>query len=449
LSASPRGDIEKNVHPWRHEFVPHVKRLAAGALLVAVVAGLTLTYAASASLRGHTRAVAGWIRKTRRRLAVVGLGLAAVTVTVGAIIWRIWSEGETGEPFTFTNGISIWPTELIRVVGALLAIGFSVKVWSDLEALTTDLSTRFFPDMSGKLDARRLKLSQLFLGPNRWATIRAVYAAEKAAAIDVDTLWTNYVFQISPASRMARVIPIGLVFYALGGAAMLLLGVPHTPSRGGMSFWVDRVLMLGICVPSFILLLFSVVDAIRLCDRFTRELALPARTAWSVTTRRAFSEESGVPEEREAIYRWIDIKFVARWTATLNGMIYYPFSVMLVMLLARSTLFDRFDTPGGLLAVFAASLLYAMASAVILHRAAERGRRVVLDRLTNESLKAMGDPSPEKVGAAQLALMIEEVRGIGEGAFAPLLQQPAVKAALLPLGGAGSAVLLEYALRLL
>lgn len=449
--GKPRRNL---VHPWRRPFFPHVRLLTAGALGMTVLTGLVLAFSASLTLRGLARRVAGWTAATRGHVATAGLGLTSIAVVVAVIAWRIGAEGENGEPFTLTGGISVWPTELLRIAAALLAIGFFAKVWADLQVLTAELTAKFFPDMVQSLDARTLRLSRLLRGPERWATLKAVYAAgpttpKKAAAIDVERLWSDYVFQISPVSRMARILPLGAVFYLLGLAAMLVLGMPHIPSRGGMSFWIDRVVMLGISVPSFILLLFSVVDSIRLCDRFTRELARAPRTAWPEKTRRAFQEESGIPEDQEPVYRWIDIRFVARWTVGLSNTIYYPFLVMLVTLLARSSMFDNWEMPLGLLVVLGASLLYATASAVILHRAAERGRRVVIERLTNELLRAKGDVSPDKSLAPQLALMIEEVRAIDDGAFAPLLQQPAVRAALLPLGGAGSSLLLEYLFKLI
>lgn len=44
----------------------------------------------------------------------------------------------------------------------------------------------------------------------------------------------------------------------------------------------------------------------------------------------------------------------------------------------------------------------------------------------------------------QLRTILEEVRQLGEGAFAPITSQPIVRAALLPLSGAGGIALLEY-----
>jgi hypothetical protein len=46
--------------------------------------------------------------------------------------------------------------------------------------------------------------------------------------------------------------------------------------------------------------------------------------------------------------------------------------------------------------------------------------------------------------ASQLEIMLERVRGLQEGAFAPVAQQPLVRALLVPLSGASSATVLEY-----
>ena len=53
----------------------------------------------------------------------------------------------------------------------------------------------------------------------------------------------------------------------------------------------------------------------------------------------------------------------------------------------------------------------------------------------------------EVVGATdQLKSLIAEVEKVNEGAFAPLGQQPFVRAALLPLSGAGGIAAIEYLL---
>jgi hypothetical protein len=115
---------------------------------------------------------------------------------------------------------------------------------------------------------------------------------------------------------------------------------------------------------------------------------------------------------------------------------------MLLMLGARSAIFDKWSTPPGLLIVFALVLLYAIGCGWLLRRTAERARVIVLECLNDSLLKAKGEARQPAV--AQLDMMIKEVETTRRGAFGSLLQQPLIQAALLPLSGASGIAVLEY-----
>ena len=54
------------------------------------------------------------------------------------------------------------------------------------------------------------------------------------------------------------------------------------------------------------------------------------------------------------------------------------------------------------------------------------------------------DAKPPTASAEQLKTLIAEVEKTREGAFAPLTQQPFMRAALLPLSGAGGIAVIEW-----
>jgi hypothetical protein len=89
------------------------------------------------------------------------------------------------------------------------------------------------------------------------------------------------------------------------------------------------------------------------------------------------------------------------------------------------------------------SIAMASASVFILRRAAERLRRVSIDRLVTELVIEEGAAN-DAAKISQLRTVLDEVRQLNEGAFAPITSQPIVRAALLPLSGAGGIALLEY-----
>ena len=109
--------------------------------------------------------------------------------------------------------------------------------------------------------------------------------------------------------------------------------------------------------------------------------------------------------------------------------------------------FDNWPTPTGLSIVIIVSLGYAISSAVILRRAAERARALVLQRLSTR-LATLGTDSTQTADTYErlvrhLELMRRDVESMQEGAFGSITQQPWVRATLLLLGSGGTLVLLE------
>ena len=100
--------------------------------------------------------------------------------------------------------------------------------------------------------------------------------------------------------------------------------------------------------------------------------------------------------------------------------------------------------PWSVVVAFAVNLLCAAACVIILRNAAERLRHLAIDRLSALLMVTYGSRLLEPWLARRLELMLHDVREISRGAFAPMMHQPLVKAALLPLGGAGGIAVIEY-----
>jgi len=113
------------------------------------------------------------------------------------------------------------------------------------------------------------------------------------------------------------------------------------------------------------------------------------------------------------------------------------------MIVARSSIFDQWAIPISLVAVFLLTFAIALALVIILRHAAERIRRVSIERLTMEIVRLEG-VTPEPPVVKQLRTVLGEVRELRQGAFAPLAHQPLVRAALLPLSGASGLAIIEY-----
>jgi hypothetical protein len=128
-------------------------------------------------------------------------------------------------------------------------------------------------------------------------------------------------------------------------------------------------------------------------------------------------------------------------------LIYYPFVVLLVLVVAQNPLFDNWhwNSPLALMALFNAGV--AVGCAVLLQRAAKGARSralIVLDELLRDRVGPAEDSVQEK-----LSRIRAEIEGTTTGAFAGFSQNPVVGAVLLPLLGGGGLTALEALLRYL
>jgi len=149
-----------------------------------------------------------------------------------------------------------------------------------------------------------------------------------------------------------------------------------------------------------------------------------------------------LPKENRPIYQWLDIKFFARLSEPIVNLIYWPFVTLALIIVARSTFFDNWDTPGALVIVFVMSFGLAVYCAISLRLTAEKIRRENLKRLNDLLMAAKGDRELSAT-ADQLELLIRRVESIRDGAFASFSQQPVVRGFIIPLAAMG-VYIIEY-----
>jgi len=436
----------QTIYPRRDEFIPRFHDASALLILAAAALGFVLIYGISRPVQQCVSSTIDciWKRGISCGSAVgIGVGLSILAV----IAWKIAEEGDEGEPLTVATGISIWPTEIIRALTAVLAVIFIVKVWTDVRNTTCRLSSEFFPNRGGVID-RRLPIRILFTR-NAWSLIRRVYdigriTSPTAKTVNAEELWQDYKFRSCGLSRALRIVPFGIVFYLFGITIVNIFGLPSVPTRGIVSARIDRALLFAVCGPLVIFLLFLVVDVTRLCGRFIREVSLQIPTAWPPAGATRFRAASNV--DADDLSHWLDICFIAEWTETVGRLFFYPFIVVVLMMVARSAIFDNWTTPIGLIVAFGLTFIYAVGCGLYLRKTAETARRVVVEQLTGSLIKAKGEGESRRATAEQLSLLIDGVKAMRRGSFAPLSQQTLIRAALLPLSGASGIAVIEYLL---
>jgi hypothetical protein len=336
-----------------------------------------------------------------------------------ALVAQYWG---SEEPLTFFAGISIWPTEMVRLTALMLAVFFMFKASFDLRANARRIEAEF---SFAPLPFAPFRWRDIGIGSERWRRKES----SRTSRFSAEEAWHAYLCR---HKFWPRVIRIGILFalYGIFTLAVLQLSPqPLAPARGTTAFTIDSVVFCLAGV-GLLLLSFYVVDAIQLNSNFIRMFGREV-TKWG----RQVVDEShrSPPLSEEELSAYHEIFFVARRTKVVAPLIWYPLLVLTLVVVARSSLFDNWTWPPGLVLIIGITAAWALGSAMLLRRAAEHLRETALNDLRR--FRLLGQESDVK--RRTFDELMAEIRDLKTGAFAPLSDQPFVRAVLFPGAGLG------------
>ena len=425
-----------------------------------------------------------WVREFR-----AGRGLrerrwerfALQSVVFAVAVTALWVGGRSlqgggadlHEPFAAINGASAWPSQLLRTLVIVLFAWFLDYAWcrtaSEADAIEKDYfgsrgEARAQAAPSRRMAEWRRRAFAACRDATIWLWQPKAADPGKDGSIDGAGLWREYRKGLHGWPRLGRVamwmaIAIGLLFLVgalIGGAR------PEIPARGiaDRALFQITVIVSGLAV---VLLLVLVADATVLTWRFI-VLLKGGRTRYPTKTVLNFAAELGTAElqalaaERVAaspakrgagsghntlLDDWIDARMLAEHTAVIGPLIIFPFILVAFMIVARNHLFDNWQMGASILVMFAGFVLWSLAMAALLNYGAETARRLALERMQADLLWLKGAGPRYAKLADQFGGLIDQVRTMRKGAFAPFFEQPLIKAVLVPLGGAGGIQLLD------
>jgi hypothetical protein len=330
------------------------------------------------------------------------------------------------EPLAFFSGISIWPSEMLRLIALMLAIHFMVKAGMDLRANELELGERFSLDPLPK--KTRFCWHHLGLGLEQWRTARSDKSGTEPE-FSAQEAWHAYLCRNKFWPRFIRIGVLFTLYLLFSIVIFRLFPPPPAPARGDLAFQFDRVAILLAAI-GMMILSFYVVDAIQLNSNFIRMFAREV-TKWGDAVVDKSWRSPPLNEEELSAYN--EIFFVADRTHVVARLIWYPLIVLTLMIVARSSFFDNWSWSPGLLAIYGINACWAVGSAILLRRAAEQLRDATLSNLQLSRIRGRDIEAKR----ATFDELIGEIRGLKKGAFAPLTEQPFVRAILVPSGGLG------------
>jgi hypothetical protein len=401
-----------------------------------------------------------------------------------ALVWAISCyNAREGEPYSWNDGISIWPTETLRLLAASLSVFYIWKIskalWRSEQEVESHFALPRYHKSLKKLPAEKgwcrrvlvrikalwqsVRRVELLLNKGWWSRLIARVVVrwecgDKGTPIEAAHLWKRY---CASGAQRARWLRIGLlvVFYIAAAYCLLfLLGFPAVPARGDWAQNWDRVFLL-LAIFSSVTLTFYVADVMLLCRRFIHYLMKnvttwpPAavdklRGRWSPSERAPVAAKGEIPPN-ELLREYLDIDFIAHGTDFVGRLIYYPFIVISLLIISRSGVFDHWTWPVALLIIVCFNAGYAAFSVIYLRRTAENARQRSLKRLHDMlmSYTAIGEGEGKEANTIREATLL--IQNEDRGAFAAISQQPLARALLLPSGTAGIWALLQFFPRLL
>jgi hypothetical protein len=386
------------------------------------------------------------LRSLLKMVCAVLLAVLGVRLFYGLTRWIALTPGE--EPWSLSEGISIWPTEYLRflvVIGGGLfffyiaaqsRIAHVKELWKNYfcesePSVKTDKDWKDFSDKCRQrwkyklssdpakniieTEARRLwekggrpdeenaakwmqeaelKLKQeqeaSLLGASTPPLETHLVGTQTVTFLNTANLFRSYLRLGQAKFRLRRTL--FSAFFYLAAMVCIVLILHDSPTflliRGVRSHHFDLA-MLYVLMFFTQLVLFWVLDCSVLTKRVLDYLSRhPAY--WPDPPRRSKAAEFGVgPGDTGGL---VSVDFAAVQTSWAAPMILWPILLQLLLVLSRASWFDDWTWPHGLILIFVMNFLMAIMSWWLVRRAARSVQKKVLDRLDETILTVKISP---------------------------------------------------------
>jgi len=380
------------------------------------------------------------------------------------------SDNPVQEPWSLFDGISIWPSELMRAATIMVGGYFLVLMNFQMSSLKRELaknyglgdvvvpplpprllrSWRFLPNVlwlpslrpvqpAGGEDSKspwqvkggftavmasllRLKEGD---GPSKKATKPPVSANPKFNFHGETHLWRRYMCVTHFSRRGWRVIAELILGMLVLAVASLAAKLPITPARGPESIAIDHAMQFMVVIV-YLVVLICVIDIVVLASSFVNSLTY-------------FIPEKSNLNDHQAIGLVDDL------TSGVARLVYYPFTLLFMIAAGRNGIFDAWDWPVIVVILLTGGLVALFVAMTLLQYYARRAKRQALWHLDNQIEQKLGG-RPTTFCPWSLELLRERrtrVEAIDSLAFRPWYHNPVLSAVLIPIGGVGSLQLFE------
>jgi hypothetical protein len=331
-------------------------------------------------------------------------GLVLIVVIIGWLGWVAAPGGllDGGEQYSLVEGVSMWPTQGLRLLALCLAGYFIIDVYRFHGRLTEWLTSNF----------TNLDIKNTDFAPYR--------------VLDDWFPWrSNSRRFIAPVTAIVCCILALFLLYSFG--------MPTIPNRGATMLLLDHVLMRGFLISAYLLLLCVVADAvfyaIGLVDKSFPDPEKPKeRVLWPPEVLSVYEQRFMI--DRDELHEWMSMRFVNELTEAIYRMIGYPLIVALLIVLARNSYFDNWVMPTSLKIIIASSLGMLLYLDYRLKNKTDEAKTAVLKTLRQKVVYCNGSDSGTKKGQ-QLEKLISMIENSEFVVYQSFFQRPIFRNSLL------------------
>jgi hypothetical protein len=289
--------------------------------------------------------------------------LLCVGVTALGVIFFEWCRKQSadGEPMLLFEGISVWPSVMLRWAAACLAIFYVYHLslmWSERSrAISRDYFAFKERSMPGVSAWRRWRWQVL-----KWRRV--------GSRPDARRVWRAYVELERLVPRLARTAILTTGYFIFGWLIWSGLYYPASPARGAVATSANFAsIMFSILAINF--LNFFVWDSARLCRALISHLS-GEPTRYPLRTAIKMKEKEGMPAA--AVGSILDMRIIGECTTIASRAIYFPFVVLFIFLAARNDRFDNWQWSVPLFITLGISFAVSVHSVYLLRDAANKAR---------------------------------------------------------------------------
>ena len=315
------------------------------------------------------------------------------------------------EPLLLAEGISSWPATWLRALAIFLAACYFWIITWHFRAT--------------------LRACQRSIAASTLATFRS---RRRASDSPPRLLWSRFCKR-SRGFELKIIILFGWILYSFGGWTLFdLLGAPANVTRGTASQLMETGVLLTAVFAMNFLIVYAVVH------NFSCALMIREAGEWLA--------HAETPATNVAPLHGELMKVIGQIGGVMTQMIYYPFTLLFLLVAARQPLFDNFDWPASLITILCLGSLILLSSALVVRRSANQARESAVKWL-EERIANLRWRKDARRATQRAELQLAQVQQIGGAALSEgLLSNPILRAVLIPVGGTGILQVMEFVSRI-